>query len=102
MKLQYIAAVGVVVGILLHVSAAYVILGSGDSGEDITRPAPTAVAQQPTATPVTPGDRQNCSEIAGTEYRSASEREWYLRNCTRGFIAPASGAALLRAETLPS
>jgi LPXTG-site transpeptidase (sortase) family protein len=41
---------------------------------------------EPTAEPteVVSNDRSDCAEIQGTEYRSPTEREWYLANCTGG------------------
>lgn len=42
----------------------------------------------PTAMPTTQPDRQNCDEIAGTEYRSETEREWYIINCSPSVEAP--------------
>jgi len=46
-------------------------------------PAPTATPQ-PTAVPMQAPeiiDRQNCTEISGTSYRSEDERRWFQSNC---------------------
>jgi hypothetical protein len=81
-----IALIAFVLGVLLN---GYIVLsvlnGGGDSGNTPSSndapqvvPAATAVAT-PTATPLP--DRTTCAEIAGTEYRSGAEREFYLNNC---------------------
>jgi hypothetical protein len=41
--------------------------------------APTAPAV--VATAARPGDRTSCAEIRNTDYRSATERQWFLSNC---------------------
>jgi lipoprotein-anchoring transpeptidase ErfK/SrfK len=55
-----------------------------------TLATPTPLAEEPraqvaSATPAptqTPlPDRTDCNEVRGTQYRSGSEREWYLANC---------------------
>jgi hypothetical protein len=39
------------------------------------------VTEEPFVDPTT-ADRASCSEIEGTDYRSATEREWFQANCT--------------------
>ena len=51
-------------------------------------PEPTAV---PEPTPIP--DRTVCAEIAGTEYRSAAERAWYVTNCTQSRLGDGAGPA---------
>src|SRR3972149_3684728 len=55
-------------------------------------PAPPPPTEQaPPAAPVTLPDRTNCAEIRGTAYRSETERQWFIANCTTP-TAPAAGA----------
>ncbi len=49
---------------------------------------PPPAISTPTPRPTTQPDRQNCDEIAGTEYRSETEREWYIINCSPSVEAP--------------
>ena len=61
------------------------------------QPRAQSVAPTPTEAPPTPAptmapppapaalpDRTSCGEIAGTPYRSETERQWYLDHCTGG------------------
>jgi hypothetical protein len=81
-----IALVAFIFGVFLNGYIALSVLnGGGDNNSTLSPndapeivPAATAVAT-PTATPLP--DRTTCSEIAGTEYRSGAEREFYLNNC---------------------
>jgi hypothetical protein len=52
--------------------------------------APTPPESQPESqVPPTPlPDRVNCADITGTEYRSPTERQWYLANCVPTLIPP--------------
>ena len=46
--------------------------------------SPTATATSPptpTPTPTPKPDRSSCDQIRGTDYRSVSEREWFLDQC---------------------
>ncbi len=52
---------------------------------------PAVTAQGPAATPSASPDRRSCGEIRGTEYRSDTERSWYIANCAQTQAAP-SGA----------
>lgn len=91
-KLGQLAVIGIVVGILLHVCAAYAILGGSD---EPPRLAPvrqeTVAAQQQTPVPSVLPDRRDCNAIRNTEYRSAAERQWFLANCTGSFVLPTAG-----------
>ena len=49
-------------------------------GTDAESAAPQAAPEQP-ASPSEP-NRANCNQIRGTDYLSATEREWYRANCT--------------------
>ncbi|HEY4684918.1 MAG TPA: hypothetical protein VII57_02615 [Dehalococcoidia bacterium] len=53
-------------------------------------PAPPPTEQAPPAAPVTLPDRTNCAEIRGTAYRSETERQWFIANCTTPAAAPTS------------
>jgi len=54
-------------------------------------PAPPPPTEQaPPAAPVTLPDRTNCAEIRGTAYRSETERQWFIANCTTPAAAPTS------------
>ena len=85
--LRIIAVVGFAVGIYLHACTYFAVVDSGSetaNGEPTAPPAATATAlaeQMPTATPSVLPDRTDCEEIRGTEYRSASERQFFLQNC---------------------
>ena len=65
-----------------YLAGTQVNLASSDVS---TAPTPKAALNvrmatpQPTATPLP--DRESCSEIRGTEYRSVSEQQWYTGNC---------------------
>jgi hypothetical protein len=59
--------------------------------EDIVAPHATAYCDpykgdipQSAAPPSSLPDRNNCTAIRGTDYRSDSERVWFLKNCTGG------------------
>lgn len=81
-----IAVIAFVFGVFLNGYIALSVLndssGSGspaaNDAPEIVPAAATAVATA-TATPLP--DRTSCAEIAGTEYRSGAEREFYLTNC---------------------
>jgi hypothetical protein len=84
-SLPQIAAVGIVIGVLLHACVIFAVLddGSGGSADTSSGPnndGPTIVQTPPTAT--RPADRTSCAEIRGTDYRSDSERAWFIANCT--------------------
>jgi hypothetical protein len=87
-----------VFGVLLH---GYVVMAVLDSDGDsaVQAPEPTqpivvettptpAPAVQPTATALP--DRDDCDEIRGTQYRSVTEREFFLANCTTSLLPPGS------------
>jgi hypothetical protein len=81
LKLHQIAIIGVIVGVSLHVCAAYALLGTGGGSDDGRPPETVPPAAQRTPTPGPLPDRQSCAEIRNTEYRSDTERQWFLRNC---------------------
>jgi hypothetical protein len=86
-----IALIAFVFGVAINYWIATSILNGGGSGDssnaieatstvaDAVEDTPT-VAPQATATPQP--DRTNCDEIRGTQYRSVTEREFFLANCT--------------------
>lgn len=108
-RIAYIAAVPVVIFVL---GIAVVLAATGDEADDdgdavqvanvptaslenidveptatrTPRPRPTTV---PTATPEPALNREDCTEIQGTDYLSGEEREWYLGNCLGGNTANA-------------
>ena len=83
-----IALVAFVIGVLINGYIALSVLDSDDDGsggatpssEDAPIIVPAAsVEGPPTETPLP--DRTSCDEIRGTEYRSLTEREFFLANC---------------------
>jgi hypothetical protein len=84
----FVAVVAFVVGVFLNGYIAYSLLDDGSDGTSggaapnneapIIVPAATVV---PSPTPTVLPDRTTCEEIAGTEYRSVTEREFFLANC---------------------
>ena len=84
----FVAVVAFIVGVFLNGYIAYSLLDDGGDATSGTSapsneapiivPAATVV---PTATPTVLPDRTTCEEIAGTEYRSVTEREFFLANC---------------------
>jgi hypothetical protein len=87
--LKVVALVAFAIGVLLHVCVAYAVLGDSgpDKQSDRAAPgAPGAAPAQQTArtTPTVLPDRRSCDEIRGSQYRSDSERLWFLQNCTSG------------------
>ena len=81
-----VALVAFIFGVFLNGYIALSILddddaaasSSGDDAPIIVPAAPTAIA---TDTPTPLPDRTDCDEIRGTDYRSGSEREFFLANC---------------------
>lgn len=61
--------------------------------------SPTPV---PTATPAQGADRRDCTAIAGTEYRSESERQWFLANCTGAVTSTPAATAALTVTATPT
>ncbi len=81
-----IALVAFVLGVLLNGYIALSVLDSrADGGSAASQDAPLIVPAAPTAEPTatqTPlPDRTDCDAIRGTQYRSATEREFFLVNC---------------------
>ena len=82
-NIAVIAMLGFMIGLVLWLGGACLVLGAGDNPAEFT-PGPRNVstapaASRPTATVVL--DRTDCDAIRGTEYRSATERQWFLANC---------------------
>ena len=84
-----LALAAFIVGIFLHVAVIYAVLGVSHGGkqDNFTRPQPAAGATQPavavgTPTPSNSADRTSCDAIRGTDYRSATERQWFITNCS--------------------
>jgi len=81
-----IAIVAFVIGIGLNGYIALSILDDGGSSGStpsddapLIVPAAATAVPSPTATPLP--DRTDCAEISGTQYRSPSEREFFLSEC---------------------
>jgi len=86
-----VAVIAFIAGVTLWGGVACLMLaGGGDDGKgvrpSVSTPRATPTAAAGTSTPLP--DRRTCSEIRGTEYRSAAERQWYLDNCTGPALAP--------------
>ena len=67
------------IGVVLHACVAYAVLDDGT--KEGVQPGIVETAPLPTATATPLADRRDCDAIRGTEYRSASERQWFLANC---------------------
>lgn len=86
LNLAQIAALAFVIGVVFHVCVVYAVLDGGSSPEAASQPARIATAastaRAATPTPNPTADRTSCAEIRNTDYRSPTEREWFLRNCS--------------------
>ncbi len=84
--LKSVALAAFAIGVLLHVCVALAILDGGGSKSTSTAPSQRApgVSQNVAATPTRPADRTDCSAIRGTDYRSETERRWFLDHCSGG------------------
>lgn len=80
-----VAGMAFVFGVMLHGCVALSLLDEDEGGAAIADDAPVVAPAVPTAEPSpTPSplpDRTDCEEIRGTDYRSGSEREFFLANC---------------------
>jgi hypothetical protein len=82
-----IAVIAFVFGVLLNGYIALSVLNDGESSAATSseNENPIIVPSNPTAVPTpteTPlPDRSDCEEIRGTDYRSPTEREFFLANC---------------------
>jgi hypothetical protein len=95
-SLLFIGIAAFVFGVAMHGWVAMSILeddGTAESsGNPIVATATPAASDSETVTPTprpqataTPlPDRTSCEEIRGTQYRSVTEREFFLANCTSG------------------
>jgi lipoprotein-anchoring transpeptidase ErfK/SrfK len=103
--LKFLLGAALVPAVLIGMSVAYML--ADDEADSTTQapsappvfrvgpdvgPATEASAPAPAATVL--ADRTSCAEIAGTDYRSDSERAWYIETCvptpvpTRAVPAP--------------
>ena len=85
------AVIAFIVGVTLWGGVACLVLGSGADAGKGARPSastPRAVVTAPAGIVTALPDRRSCSEILGTDYRSAAERQWYLDNCRGPALAP--------------
>lgn len=80
-----VALVAFVFGVILNGYIAFSILDDGESSASSPDESPIIVPADPTTEPtatLTPQpDRSDCEEIRGTDYRSATERTFFLENC---------------------
>ena len=91
-SLMVIGIAAFIFGVAMHFWVATSILeddGEAEQADTIAAtatPASADVTMTPTVGPratETPlPDRTNCDEIRGTQYRSVTEREFFLENCT--------------------
>lgn len=83
LKLWQIAAVGFLASVIMHACVFAAVLGDGDAAPAAGSPARPASqpAARPPLTPTRLADRTSCDAVRGTEYRSESERLWFLQNC---------------------
>ncbi len=82
MDIRFLAIVGFIVGVLFHVWVVFSVL---DDSSETDSPAVVPIATEAISTPVPEPtvlpDRTDCDEIRGTQYRSASERQYFLETC---------------------
>ena len=90
-SLLVIGIAAFVFGVAMHFWVATSILEDDGEAEQSNTIAATATPEDgltvtptagPRATETPLPDRTNCDEIRGTQYRSVSEREFFLENCT--------------------
>jgi len=77
-----IAVMGFMVGLILWLGGACLVLGDGGGDSDRTLSPGSVTTPQARITPTRLADRTNCAEIRNTDYRSQTERQWFLANCT--------------------
>jgi hypothetical protein len=84
-----IAILGLMAGLVLWLGGACLLLGGGGQGlpdpgtlqqQQRSISTPKAAQASPTS-PTRLPDRTSCADIRGTDYRSDSERQWFLANC---------------------
>ena len=84
-KLWQVAILGFAAGVFLHACVFVAVLDDGSSEADAPVAVPTesqpVVSATATPLPTQPPDRTDCEEIRGTDYHSAAERDFFLRNC---------------------
>lgn len=95
-SLMAIGLIAFVFGVAMHYWVATTVLdSSSEAAESSNVPEATATPGTTTAATATPTvqaqatptplpDRTSCEEIRGTQYRSVTEREFFLENCTGG------------------
>ena len=91
LNIRQVAIVGFVIGVLFNACVAVAVINSGSGSQEPSRPAGTNGTAGPgvslnTVVPVTStrsatGDRTDCAAIRGTDYRSETERQWFMLNC---------------------
>lgn len=84
LKLPQAAIVGFAIGVFFHACVVFAVLDDGSAGGSSTAPREEVTLPQATVTPTPLADRTDCNAIRQTDYRSESERQWFLRNCVGG------------------
>jgi hypothetical protein len=79
-RLFIVALAAFAFGVMLHAWVAMSIL-EDDSSETQADDVAAATDPEAPSESAAPPDRGSCVEIRGTDYRSRSEREFYLANC---------------------
>jgi len=89
--LENVPRMGIIAGIPVAAFLVTVGLTLASGGGSETPRSPTSVpvqvqlaptsAASPTPQATASGDRTDCAAIAGSDYRSSTEREWFLKNC---------------------
>ena len=88
LKLPQAAIVGFAIGIFFHACVVFAVLDDGSSAgssgsEGENEPRQEVTLPQATTTPNPTADRNDCNAIRLTgDYRSETERQWFLANCT--------------------
>ena len=94
-SLLFIGIAAFVFGVAMHGWVAMSILDDDGTAESSDAPVAATATEDAVSETVTPTprpeatatplpDRTSCDEIRGTQYRSVSEREFFLENCTSG------------------
>lgn len=101
--------VGVLALIVIIAVAASAPGGGGQEEVELRRPTAARVASTPTTissvlaapTPSPLTDRTDCDEVRGTDYRSPTEREWFLANCLTSEPVPEPPAVPQQVDAVP-
>ncbi len=82
LDIRFLAVIGFVFGVLFHVWVVFSVLeDSSEPDNPVVIPVATEAVATPTPDSTVLPDRTDCDEIRGTQYRSASERQYFLETC---------------------